>query len=812
MVALSIELQLFLCAKMTFRVPYSSSPPSTPDKSRSYASNLSTTPAGPPPSSVGSTTPSGPPPRSAFASSQFGSRGPSKLSFAESAFSESVNSQESDDLLGFSTNSANSPFPRARSGAAPRFVSRNNFAASGGSSPFRESDRFGYSTGSRSEFGSSVAYSDDVEEEEEEDAGDNMDAEMTGMEASRTGLPTPQSKGLARKALIYSNPNNAKRAKLDESWVRQSPPKPKLPARKKASTLPSIARDFAARSSIAEVQEPDGLVLDSDDVICRLYDQVREYEADDDTRLQPLLSEISEDLIEIWHRYTKSLTNPQQSGRKGEIGPGDSSTKTVKATFLGSLLLPLHHPPVSRRKRDSHLRRNVPGDTKSQEAASIPRVLLDWINGNHLTQPGAIESLHNFQPNPTMSPTFWNVIQASVLRGEFLPVIKLLEEADFNYARSAMEDGYDRPGYRGIQLQNTQQCVNNVVKLLRTSPGVQFGNWDLKDINWTMYRQQIVSEVTELEDLVENPDQIAGGEDQFQAPHFGISLQRNNSISTFSHSTRMAESQIPWAIYENIKAVYSIILGDVSAIVSHSQDWVEATIGLTVWWDGDDDSDISIDSVNGNRNSKLRPQSNGLRSVDANPSEAYLRRLDYAFGCVTDGLGNEGFSINSTNVLEVGLASIFEGNVEVVLKMLQTWSLPIASGIAEIASFGGWLNTSAGSHPMPGFNENDLMVLSYGQTEKPLQKDDILVNYAIGILNRKPLKGSSGSRDGWELALEVLSRLDDQETMKVKVNEVLSKMALGTADEVDKIVLLCTELGFNEEGRKASEVCPVIIV
>src|ERR1700694_5959509 len=61
------------------QVPLSSSPPSTPGRSstagaRQYsfgASNPSTTPAGPPPSSAGSFTPAGPPPSSVFGSSRF---------------------------------------------------------------------------------------------------------------------------------------------------------------------------------------------------------------------------------------------------------------------------------------------------------------------------------------------------------------------------------------------------------------------------------------------------------------------------------------------------------------------------------------------------------------------------------------------------------------------------------------------------------------------------------------------------------------------------------------------------------------------
>src|SRR3954462_4245039 len=76
-----------------FQVPFSSSPPATPDKKSKNgnnpfsfgASNPSTTPAGPPPpSSSGSFTPAGPPPSSFLGSSMMGSSNPIKpLSFSQ---------------------------------------------------------------------------------------------------------------------------------------------------------------------------------------------------------------------------------------------------------------------------------------------------------------------------------------------------------------------------------------------------------------------------------------------------------------------------------------------------------------------------------------------------------------------------------------------------------------------------------------------------------------------------------------------------------------------------------------------------------
>ncbi|PGH11197.1 hypothetical protein AJ79_05039 [Helicocarpus griseus UAMH5409] len=785
---------------MSFSVPFSSSPPpSTPGKSRSFATNPSTTPAGP-----ASTTPLGPPPSSLFGSSKLGSAR-TKLNFGvtSTSFDQSMNSQASEDPLASSTTSSNFPLPRTKARGPTQFGTRNAFASPGHSS-FRDSNISDYTAGTNRSFDS---YADDVDQDDEmrDSRTGFLDSTFSASVNSPQRLP-------AQKPFIYSNPGQAKRAKLDERWAQQpqqlQPPsnKPRITPRTKSSMFPSIAHGLASRSEIAAVNEPGELILDSEDIVGRMYDQVREFEFDDD-RLQHTLCDVSKDLLALWERHAKARS--EQNGQTSSIGPAESAPNVMKANFLGSLLLPLHHPPLLQ-KEDSEggspvrigaVRAYAPEKPKAK--TSIPKVLFNWLNRYHRTQTVTPSGVQGHQPNPTSSPTFWDAIQNSVLRANLSPVITLLESADFNYARSAMEDGLEQPGYRGGQLQNIQKCVNSAIQILKASPGVQNNDWDIKNLDWTIYRRQIASAISELEDLAEGQDRLPEAHDQFQAPNFGIFNQRNST--SFTQSTRIAESQVPWTIYQNLKTMYNIMLGDVASILSKSQDWVEATIGLTAWWDGEDDSDISAAETNFSRSLMRRSQSQAPRSVDSNTEEAYLRRLDYSFANVTENLGEDGFRVNSMNPMEVGLASVFEGNIEGVLEMLQTWSLSVTSAIAEVASFGEWLDTSAGSKPMPEFNENDFMVLNYGQNEKPLRKDDILINFATGLFDRTPLESHAGVRDGWEVALEVLSRLDDQEVMKMKVTELLDRIPLDTSEQMDQVVLLCAELGFSDEGRKVSE-------
>lgn len=726
-----------------------------------------------------------------FGSSQI--RSGSKLRFSESTYSDDPNNEDTENDFAASYASSNFPLPRTRNGTpAKPFGARSTLGGP-------QSSMFGHSNfgGSRSgHLGRSGLHQELHFDDDDDVANGEMDMDPKSS--------NPQPAAGTPKWSIYRNPQSAKRAKIDEKWAHQKPsPKgPHPPPRNKPSPIPSIARDIAARSSTAPVLEPSSLILDSEDVFCSLYDQARDLERGSED-VEHVLSGVCEDLINVWAGHAQDGPVPQGTRNNGTIS-------LEEASALGSLLLQLHHPPLLKSKphpgamRPSASRAMVLASQNDQQQTPIPKILLDWIS-LHRTPKEKLNTVQTASPNITASPQFWDTIQALTLRGNFTEVIQLFKSADFKYARSALEDGQVQPGYHGAQLQNIQKSVNRAVQILSSSPQLQSDDWDVKGLDWAMFRKKVATTVSELEEFAEGQDREPEvEEDRFHASNFNMPAQAKPF--SFSQSSRMAESRVPWTIYQNLKAMYHIILGEDSAILAHSQDWIEATIALTVWWNGDDDDEVTQDSLNARRSQTRLSQSQSPRSVDSNPGEAYLRRLDYIFSCVTNIEDVGAFKVNSLNNFEVGVASLFENNVEGVVDLLKTWSLAIASAVVEVASLGSWLETSAGARPLSGLNENDLMVLSYGQEERRVHKDEIMISYASGLCEREILENSSGIREGWEIALEILSRLDDRDTMLKRVNSLLDGIPLDTPGRMDKVVLLCTELGFDDESRKVSEV------
>ncbi|KAL4801943.1 hypothetical protein BDV18DRAFT_147875 [Aspergillus unguis] len=744
---------------------------------------------GSPPSATNSFTPQGPPPSTIYGSSQMSNRSQNspKPIFSQS---ELLN----DSIFGSSVDSPD--FAKRTRPAAKPFSGTNLFDVSTGPPRFDESTNWGVSNGfQQSTMSGGLGAEEENEPMEEEEKVVEQPAvaaaaakpafNFLDSHINNTGVPSlfPQRKS------IYSNPANAKRPKLDEKWASQSPLRNAKLSPKKNSTIPAIVRSFAARGRKAASEEPSDFIIHTEDEIARMYDETRQAQYNDEY-LQEAVGKICDALSNAWY------SQPNNGGTA--IGPGDNAQNYMKAGFLGSLLLQLHHPPTTA-KATGFPTFGFPAQRAMKlggrsSIVPIPKVLLDWIE-THNSLTGDIQALKQVDSDPAASPNFWEIVNATILRGRLSDTSQILRAADFSHARSALEDGLPQAGYRGAQLQNIQRCINKALQVLEACPGTQHDTWDVRDPEWSLYRKRVLAAMTDLEEFAEGDDQPAAPPttgNSFQAVNFGLGPTPFQGTS-FTESARMAESKVPWTIYQNLRSMYRIILGDPSAIMNNAESWVEATIALTVWWDGEDDEDV--------------PGGNFLRTSEPQSEDPYLRRLSRAFGHVTSKDGEEGFRINSLSGLEVGLAAVFEGDVEGVLELIQTWSLCVAAAVAEVASVGGWLEASVGRPA--GLSEDDLMVLSYGQNDRApthkVNRDDVLSAYASGLAERRSIENVSGSREGWELALEVLSRLDDNTKMQKAVSELLDKLPLDTAEQLDKVVLLCSELGLIKEGRRVSE-------
>ncbi|KAI5263618.1 hypothetical protein E4T47_08969 [Aureobasidium subglaciale] len=723
-----------------FKVP-DSDPPSTPNSRRGDDEHPSTTPAQAPPTGYtnASFTPAGPPPPSVYGSSLF-------------------------------AESRNTFHPHSKAPKPP-------FALP--SSPPRDQHR---------------------------DDDDNMDADADGESVvdhyPNNQLPAfnsafPSAFRSVNKPTTMSSPRGLKRSRYGDVMGNSLRQSTGLRIDKDRQTaIPGVAKKLATKPS-PKLSEPDDMILRSDALMAQLYQDMHLAQ---NTDSPALLNRTAQQLAQLWQKHS------QLKSQSGAIGP-KSLDNLDKANYLVQLALRLHHPASASASvsasasSNTHLpyqRSNVYSNLvmSSDHPTSIPRALLDWLSTYHNPFPDDLTDVLRYRPTPVAHDRFWDMVYACTLRGDLVNAINLLETADWSQAESALEDGYDEPGYTGNHLHAVRDVVGRCVDLLSTCPALTENDWDVKGSDWAIFRHRVRRELQDLQQFAEADSR---DKDPYPAAPFG------STSMSFSTASRRAESKVPWLIYESLKTLYGQLLGKRDEIMVATQDWLEAVIFLTAWWDGEDD-DVMSDDLAASRRSMRHSQS--IRQVDVSPLFAYKKQLLLAFAATTDTPDEEEFYLNTVNPVHVGLGCICEDDIQGLVGILKTWSLPIASAVVELASAAGWMPNSA-TNIIDAFDQDDLMVLNHGLPSQPdlIKRDDVLVQYASVLAKKDSFKNATGKpvQEGWDLACRVLGRLDSFETAKSKISEVLDHISLDSTARVDKVLAVLNEIGLPDQVREVAE-------
>ncbi|KAF2820384.1 hypothetical protein CC86DRAFT_361072 [Ophiobolus disseminans] len=735
-----------------FRVP-SSTPPSSPGR---RSNGPSTTPAGPPPGrSYGpSSTPGGPPP------TMNGLFGSTKPTFNPSG----TYNFASNSLFGSSP-----PKPSTFEG-----VGSGSIKTSGEGRPAAQRGRTSGSGTFR--LPSSSPQPDDEEDAEGEEDEDMYDEEYDDDETDEGEEEEEEEEPLSASRR-NKMPNRFSQSVVSRTSASDMDPGPALVsagAKQTKFDLFAIAKGLAPTIGHAFLHESDRMLLETERLIEKVNDSVH---SDTPEKRAEVLGTVAHELAGLWRAEGKAKHTFAQAGR------------------LASLLLALHHPPPAGHDQRTSALSLVPARPDARHYTPIPKVLLDWLN---TTYPDYSESQQVLKEPRGYSrhPSFWEVTQAAVLRGNFSQCLHFLQGAKFEVAVTAQDDGLGAAGYTGSHLRCANDAVRATIDLLRECPAVVSQDWDIKGHDWSIFRQRVQQAYTNLQDFAEGESASRHAVPQpFTASHFGISQSQANF--QLSVASRRAESKVPWSVYENLGKMYQLLLGNEEELLSMSADWVEAVLSLAIWWNGEEE-EIGLGSLAASRRSIMRSQR--VRSVDITPVKAYCQRLAAALAAVIEN-SDDDFSVNTVEPFEVGIACVVDDNIEGALQILSSWSLTIASASAEVASAGEWFTRANGI--MDQFDQSDLMVLSYTEQQQTgISQDDLLVTYSKALATKGVLKGddNQASKEGWELAIQVLGRMDDNIAASGRIEQLLSALPLESSERVDKITRLCQELGLSQHA------------
>jgi hypothetical protein len=613
---------------------------------------------------------------------------------------------------------------------------------------------------------------DDYDDEEEEDYDSEEEEQLSAQRRAKTQNRFSQS--------VMS--------RTSASELEPGPTLVRAGAKQTNFDLLAIAKGLTPNISRITLQESDLVILETERLVEKVHESLQ---SDTPDKRTEVLGQVAQELVALWHSAAKSRGSQ----------PGGANTLSL-ASKLASLLLTLHHPPpIAQPQRTSALSL-VPSRPGSRHYKPIPKILLDWLNatyGDMSEVQVVLKETHGYSRHPS----YWEAVQAAAVRGNFKQCLQLLQGANLEFAATAREDGLGDTGYTGSHLRSANEAMRASVDLLRECPALASEDWDIKGHDWTIFRQRVQQAKNNLEDFAEGDSASRHAVAQpFTASHFGISQAQTNF--QLSVASRKAESKVPWSIYENLTRLYQLLLGNEEEVLAISADWIEAVLTLTIWWTGEEE-DAGMGSLAASRRSIMRSQR--VRSVDVTPVKAYCQRLASSLAAVIAN-SDEDFSVNVTDAFEVGLACIVDDNIEGVLQVLSGWSLPVAAAVAEVASAAEWFRRADGI--MDQFDQSDLMVLSYTEQQRTgVSKDDFLVAYSKLLATKGQLKDQDGpaSKEGWELAIQVLGRLDDSIMASGRIEQILNELPLESSVRVDKITRLCHELGLSQHALTIAQVC-----
>jgi hypothetical protein len=627
----------------------------------------------------------------------------------------------------------------------------------------------------RNQFEDSYGYGDaDAVTDEDEDMGDyDSEHHLNGARSNGRNYERSNSELLLEPAAGF---RASKSGFSNSNGPFSASPKP--------SVYGKIAKSLYSRMEVPAIDEKDELVLNTENIITSLY-QEGLATADNDYQFHQALTIIPEQLRKVWSEYDKQTSYHHSEEYTAAIGPGHTASKFAKANFIVSLALQIYHPNAD--------------DPEAFEPTikPLPQVVLEWMDDSHNPYPTQVEEAQSHKPSPSHHPQFWEIVRNGLLRGQVLAVVNVLRTAGWKHARVDMNgtrDSLNQTGYSGLALANVEKVIGALTQVLSQCPAVH-GDWNIRGSEWTLFRLRASTALDDLKTFAEGRNR---DRDEFENDGVGTSTGAFRS-GNYSRIAKKAESQVPWDIYQNLLALYDLIVGESHAIIANAMDWCEATMGLLVWWDdGKEDRRLALGRSRGGRRT----------STKDSDADIYLRKLRRSFEAAT--AESTDFAVNTSDEVEVSLASLLEGDNEAVMGFLRGWSGPISSAIAEIASLAGWLPPA---EPQSLINmdldQDDMELL--GINSSPSKTDSIkdltLITYATSLANHAQFKAPGlAPRDGWELGIAILGRLDSVARSEEMVGNFLQRFQLDSSSTVDKLWNLLNNIGMTRHAENTAEV------
>ncbi len=280
-----------------------------------------------------------------------------------------------------------------------------------------------------------------------------------------------------------------------------------------------------------QITEADDLILDTESIITRLYEQGIGASEDED-RLQEALMTIPSELVNLWEDYDRNTRVYDSEEYTTTIGPGPKATHFQKSNYVAGLALQIHHP---QREASSF------GTTRVKP---LPQVMLEWLDDHHGVFPSYLNEVQHHRPTPSNSRLYWSTLFNILIRGKIIAVVNLLSGAGWRHARNdsdAVAGQYGDAGFSGAALHNVEEVAAEAVKVFKLCPAAH-GDWNTRGSEWTLFRLRVAQAMEKLKSFAEG-----NSRDRFE-PHAYSKSSLPGQSGTYTKSAQKAESKVPWHI------------------------------------------------------------------------------------------------------------------------------------------------------------------------------------------------------------------------------------------------------------------------
>lgn len=531
----------------------------------------------------------------------------------------------------------------------------------------------------------------------------------------------------------------------------------------------SFARGFESARGQLKLGGSDVFILGTERILENLSTEIT-----DSTDEEQISTVTARELLHLWNKH---YPLPSDDILSEEVGPSTGQPAAISASMLAHLLLPLYHPAAGEivvAAKSRHEQVLIPHGISRQ---ALPKILVNWLAAYHEPGSDIIDIVKESKGCYAEVPEFWDGILSSLVRGQIQRAISFLKGANY---RNMSDQVYTNP-----QLDYIEDAFAIIVDLLEKNPAIQSDDWNIIGPSWALFRRHVTKVQEELRDMLEGEDR----ESDQEGLSFGL-----------SRTSRAAESRLPQDIYDGLNDMCELLRGDPYAVKNVAYDWTEATLCLTIWWDGEENEYLNQSTRRPSTqlpNARLGKRPGQSRQADLTPTLAYRQQLTDSFRMILEeeDLANQ---IQWDNPMHLALACIFENEIDATLELLKLMNITIASAIADVGTLAGWICTN-GSNAL---DEQDLMVLNYAESpSKASTKDDLLLTYAKLLASRKVIEDKTQQlkEEGWYIALGVLSRIDDSKLSSDQATILVGKIELKSNGQVDNILDSCAQLGFSSQ-------------